>query len=128
MKNKTPTLYDLSIQTWYAEMLIYSDHFFDTTASLNAADNDTNLTAVYYELRMIRDSFEAADYPSCATKARLHLLKSMSQVMLGFQQFIAGNEEAAHRSLREAQVELYNLDAALGKMGAASRAVPQHMH
>jgi hypothetical protein len=117
MKQKTPAAYELIVHAWWTDAQIYSDHFFEMTDTLQAEATNVDAVMLFHELRMIRDSFEEADYPPCATAARLHLLNSMSRVMLGFEQFLAGNEAAAHESLRTAQRELQHLETALGRMG-----------
>jgi hypothetical protein len=116
LKHKTLPVYDLIVQSWWMETLIYSDHFFDLTASVRFDCTDQEMAMAFRQLRMIRDSFRACDYPPSAAAARQHLLNGMTQTLLGFREFLSGNEAAAHFILRSAEAELELLDAALDRL------------
>lgn len=124
---KTQPAQDLILQAWWDEALIYSDHFFDTTANLNAFESHDKLP-LYGELRNIRDSFENAEYPHFVSGARQYLLNSMSEVMLSFRAYFAGDAEAARLYMHTAQHELLNLQAEMDRLGVGVRGGDQVLH
>ena len=128
MATKTFSAHDLRVHAWWTETQIYSDYFFDMTATLKFDAVDENTIFRFQELRMIRLSFEEADFPPCATSARTHLLNSMSQVMEGFKAFVAGNVDVARTSMSMAQDELYSLEDELYRLGVTVLYVKERLH
>jgi hypothetical protein len=117
LHTKTLSMYELAVQAWWDDTLIYSNHFFDMTATLRFDALETDVVILYHELEMIRTSFEEADYPYAVTDARRHLLNSMNKVMNGFHEFISGNIEAARQHMTKAQRDLRNLEDELARLG-----------
>ncbi|MEQ8673182.1 MAG: hypothetical protein RLP44_20175 [Aggregatilineales bacterium] len=124
---KTQPAHELILQAWWDEALIYSDHFFDTTANLNGNESNEKLS-LFSELRNIRDSFENAEYPHLVGGARQYLLNSMSEVMLSFRAFFAGDAEAARIYMHAAQHELINLQLEMDRLGVGNRGGEPLLH
>jgi len=113
---KTITSQELMLQAWWDEALIYSDHFFDTTATLSDTEGD-DMVSLFDELQMIRRSFEGAEYPVFVSTARQYLLNSMAEVTLSFRAFFAGDAGAARVYMHTAQEELRNLQDEVDRLG-----------
>ncbi len=113
---KTQSAHELRLQAWWDETLIYSDQFFDTTATLSAYD-DEEMLPLFGELQSIRQSFANAEYPTTVSDARQCLLNSMAEVMLSFQAFFAGDANAARLYMQTAQYELHNLQQEMDRIG-----------
>jgi len=117
LRAKTVSVYELAVQAWWDDTLIYSNHFFDMTATLRFDALETDVIILYHELQMIRASFEEADCPFVAMDARQYLLNSMNKVMNGFHEFITGNIESARQHMTKAQRDLRNLEDELARLG-----------
>lgn len=117
LRPKTITAHELTLHAWWSDAQVYSDYFFDMTVTLKFDALETDLSASYRELEMIRASFEQADFPPSAYFARQHLLNSMSSVMSGFQQFVVGNVEIARRHMDSAERELTHMEGELARLG-----------
>lgn len=124
---KTHAAHELMLQAWWDETLIYSDRFFDTTANI-AGTEDDEMMKLYSELRMIRTSFQQADYPPLVMTARQYLLNSMAEVMLSLKAFFAGEPEVARFYMQTAQRELENLQSEVLRLGLGSIGGGQHLH
>lgn len=118
----------MTIHAWWNDALIYSDHFFDATATLNFETLNFDITTIFHELTMIRHSFAEAEYPSCAKEARTHLLTSMNLVVIGFKEFMSGNTDSARRMMNDAQNELHFLEYELAHIGVPVMYIEQHIH
>ena len=127
MSPKTLSVHDLQVHAWWSDTIIYSDYFFDMTASLQFDTFNNDAAVLFQELTMIRHSFAEADYPECVSLARSHLLNSMNQVMAGLKAFIAGNVEAAHSSMNTAQNELFYLEDELNRIGVSVLFLQRHI-
>lgn len=117
LRPKTITAHELTLHAWWTDAQVYSDYFFDMTVALKFDALETDLTASYRELDMIRTSFEQADFPASAYYARQHLLNSMSRVMSGFKHFVVGNVEIARQLMDSAERELTHMEGELARLG-----------
>jgi hypothetical protein len=113
---KTQTLHEIVLQAWWEDAMVYSNYFFDMTATLGTKGQD-ELAALFAELQMIRTSFEQAEYPNFVMSARQHLLNSMAEVVLSFQAFFEGNTDYARLYMQTAQAELLELQSEVYRLG-----------
>lgn len=114
---KTPSIYELQLQAWWDETLIYSDHFFDTTADISTRDQHGEMLQLYLELQSIRVSYEKRDFPFDVGEIRQHLLNSMTEVVLSFQAYFNGDPDIARYYMQTAEVELTHLQMKADDMG-----------
>lgn len=124
---KTQAAQHLMFQAWWEETLIYSDHFFDTTATITAQESDDQYS-MFSELQMIRMSFESADYPYFVSEARQYLLNSMAEVMLSFRAFFNGDTNSARLYMQTAQHELLSLQDEIDRLGFSFPSVEPYIH
>lgn len=96
--------------------MVYSDAFFDTTATIGAKVTG-DVLPLLSELQMIRSSFERAEYPFFVSAARAHLLSSMAEVVLSFRAFMAGEPETARIYMRAAQDYLEHMHDEVDRLG-----------
>lgn len=123
---KTQTAHELIMHAWWDETLIYSDKFFDTTATISEIENEEAIPLMG-ELQMIRESFEQAEYPQFVSYARQHLLRSMAEVMLSFQAFFSGEADTARIYMQTAQSELFRLQNEVDRLGLSRPGVEPHI-
>lgn len=114
---KTTTVYDLELQAWWDQTLMYSDHFFDTTADISTRNEGEEMLQLYVELQSIRLSYEIQHYPQRVSEIRQHLLNSMTEVVLSFQAYFSGKRDVARFYMQTAEVELMNLQHKADDMG-----------
>lgn len=113
---KTQAIYDLQLQAWWDETLIYSDQFFDTTADISTREAN-EVMSLYNELQALRNSYSQHDCPRDAAEIRQHLLNSMTEVVLSFQAYFNGDPESARFYMQAAEIELIYLQQKADEMG-----------
>ncbi len=124
---KTQAVHQLIMHAWWDETLIYSDKFFDTTATISEIEH-YEVIPLMGELQMIRESFEQAEFPPFVTYARQHLLNSMAEVMLSFQAFFSGDTDIARIYMQTAQSELLHLQNEVDRLGLSRPGIAPYIH
>jgi len=124
---RTQAIQELVLYAWWDETLIYSDKFFDTTATISEMDVE-EVIPLMGELQLIRESFEQAEFPLHVSYARQHLLNSMGEVMLSFQAFFAGNTDVARIYMQTAQTELMSLQSEVDRLGLTRLGQTPYVH
>ncbi len=114
---KTRSIRELELQAWWDETLIFSDHFFDTTADISTRNQHDEMLQLYMELQSIRFAYEKCTFPKGVGEIRQHLLNSMTEVVLSFQAYFDGNPDTARYYMQTAEVELTSLQSKADDMG-----------
>lgn len=114
---KTRSIRELELQAWWDETLIFSDHFFDTTADISTRNQHDEMLQLYMELQSIRFAYEKCTFPKGVGEIRQHLLNSMTEVVLSFQAFFAGDTRAARLYMQAAEFELMSLQHKADALG-----------